>query len=226
MEKLIRVFVLMLFMCFSSLYSFSQLDLTLYEGNNFTGEFVTVTTSNRGNGVEMSLEGRTLNNKLSSIKFGNRRDYYLQLYDEADNTSPFKILYEDCTDLSQLGLNNKVSMIKFVYALQGQTLAFVNRNDPVAMHVFYVNPDGAGYRLYGATDNKLNYFRVEEGYAAILWENADDAHDRLNKGFGEVFVISGQGKGANSPKQAVGPKIRNKVSYIKIVPADKLLESL
>lgn len=225
MKNLIHIFILLLIFCLSSEASFSQ-ELMLFDGYAFSGESVTVPTRMRGNGKEMNFEGRVLNDKISSIKFGNRRDFRLELFDTAEGGNFFKIIYEDCSDLHQLDFDNKISLIKFVYGGAGCTLAFANRNDPVALHLFYVNEDGAGYRLYGATDNKLNYFKVPEDFAAILWENADDAHDRLYKGFGEVFVIYGQGRDANCQMQTVGPRIKNKVSYIKIVPVDKLFENL
>ncbi len=225
MKKLIHVFFLTQCLVFSSNISIAQ-ELMLYDGYGFTGESIEVPFSRRGNGMEMNFEGRVLNNKISSVKFGNRRDFYLELFDAADGSNFFKILFADCSDLRQLDFDNKVSLIKYVYGSAGGTLAFVNKNDPVALHVLFLNPEGAGYRFYGSSDNKLNYFKVPEGFAAILWENADDAHDRLYKGFGEVFVIYGQGQGASWPKQTVGPKIKNKVSYIKIVPVDKVFENL
>lgn len=226
MKNLIHFIIIVKILLFS-IYNATGQDVILYEGVNYTGQSQIIPFGRLVDGFQMPLDGAPLNNKISSIKISpSPKHFRLNLFDESDNTGYSKAIKYSCPDLGQINMNDKISLIK-VDMIDGYVAsAFINKNDPLVTIQF--DAYEKGYRIYDILDNKLNYYDVEVGYAAILWENADDAHDRQNKGFGKVFVIQGTGPLTNQVKdrQIAGPGVKDKVSYIKVVPVDKILESL
>jgi hypothetical protein len=202
---------------FFDIYFASAQNLILYEGKNYTGQSQIIPTSSWVDGSQIPLEGTPLNNKISSIELPHNRDnhFRLVLFDQNDITTHSKAITTSIPDLSQIDMNDKISLVRIETLHKFKASVFnVKYGTNLLLHF---DDYDHGYRLFDLYDNKINYLNVEEGYAAILWENADDAHDKQNKGFGKVFVIQGT--------QSVGPGLFGKVSYIKVVPVSKLLES-
>ena len=194
-------------------------NIKFYEGTFFTGSPFIYSDQND---LTINPTDFFLNNAISSIKIDDPYGKKLQLHDGAAGSGDYINLKFTCDNLSKLNMNDKISTIK-IKQITPYALAYKSRNDSEA--TMDIDADPNGYHLIDNMDNVLTYFAVQNGYVAILYENADAAHDKLHKGFGKTFVIYGQGLG-NDKKQVVGPLLRNKVSYVKVVPEGKLLESI
>lgn len=221
--KKIKLMCTILFLS-SFLRVYSQ-KVTLFNGKYFDGTQISlIDIKNNEDEKLFNLGANSLNNKISSIKidFIYGINLKFQLYEDEQGLGEYKNIKYSCDDLNQIQMNDLISCIK-VKKMNPLAYGYKSRND--TNFSINIDNDPNGFRFFGVADNSINYFAIENGYAAILYENADDAHDKLHKGFGKTFVIVGQGL-TKDKRQAVGPEIRGKVSFVKIVPENEILNNL